>query len=590
MPANEPSKQVRFLFTMIIKYQSDYNSIKRFPDIEINDFSIFTGKNGSGKTHILNAIKLGNIIVDDINPNEILYLDYSGFAYNFQTTTTTETSSKISAWNRLNNQNGNDIMFQLKNTENVIASYKDFIEKIAETKDKPIFELTIDDLSGVENKVAFDTLSQYKAQISNIFDNQNYVNDDIAYSLYDSVVVKSKKFLSTLKQYEFVSLYQKGAIGGRKILSDLSNIFLDYYKKRSRNVWAKAEGKKSLDDKEFILINGLPPWELVRSILDSFDLGFKINDPSEEDTDPYDGSFQIKFKNVRRGNTNVPWEALSSGEQILITLVNAIYTSNKKGKLPKLLLLDEIDGPLNPSILRKFIEYIENSFVQKGIKTIIATHSPSTVALAPDNSIYAINTLSEIPINNVDVNKAIRLLSEGFITLADLLQLEKITASKIIISEGRNYNYIERAKQYCYSKEDLDILRIKSMGSNNLRVLFDFIRIFNKQKEFIFVWDYDYRFDNNEGKARDLGKIKNSSDKNNRVFIFERNSKGKILDGIENLFCEDNIASYEGNIENGKLTNKARFQKYILSRNKKADFKNFEKLFIFINSRNTSNI
>ena len=53
-----------------------------------------------------------------------------------------------------------------------------------------------------------------------------------------------------------------------------------------------------------------------------------------------------------------------------------------------LLLFDEIDAGLHLSMIRNLMDLIENYFKPKGIKIILTTHSPSTVALAPESSIY----------------------------------------------------------------------------------------------------------------------------------------------------------------------------------------------------------
>ncbi|WP_462172994.1 AAA family ATPase [Pseudoalteromonas xiamenensis] len=46
---------------MKLTFKSQHLSIKAFPDIEIPPFTLITGVNGAGKTHLLRAINLGNI-------------------------------------------------------------------------------------------------------------------------------------------------------------------------------------------------------------------------------------------------------------------------------------------------------------------------------------------------------------------------------------------------------------------------------------------------------------------------------------------------------------------------------------------------
>ena len=64
---------------MKIKFKQKYISIEEFESIDVNDFTILTGKNGSGKTHFLNAIKQGSIEIEGIQKSEIVYYNYNDF-------------------------------------------------------------------------------------------------------------------------------------------------------------------------------------------------------------------------------------------------------------------------------------------------------------------------------------------------------------------------------------------------------------------------------------------------------------------------------------------------------------------------------
>ncbi|MBL1220202.1 AAA family ATPase [Chryseobacterium sp. L7] len=60
-------------------HESPYLSLIKKEDYILKDFSIITGINGSGKTHLLNAIDQGNIMVRGINPSSITYYNYNHF-------------------------------------------------------------------------------------------------------------------------------------------------------------------------------------------------------------------------------------------------------------------------------------------------------------------------------------------------------------------------------------------------------------------------------------------------------------------------------------------------------------------------------
>src|SRR5688572_11548238 len=99
---------------MKIEFISEYKSVKKFDSFEMDDFSFLTGKNGSGKTHFLLAIKEGAIRVESISQDEIMHFDNSSFIFNFLTKT--DDSVKRNAWQQV--QNAQNHFSDLKSYEN----------------------------------------------------------------------------------------------------------------------------------------------------------------------------------------------------------------------------------------------------------------------------------------------------------------------------------------------------------------------------------------------------------------------------------------------------------------------------------------
>jgi ABC-type Mn2+/Zn2+ transport system ATPase subunit len=545
-------------------------------------------------------------LIEGINTHEILYLSYLDFAQNFQTRT--DRVEQINTWKRFNDNSG-DVLFALRQQWDVMSPYKDIIEHSARIVNKPIFKLSAEDLQTNDNNIrnrAFESIQTTRNALDATINQEHLKRDSVAQSFVDSILKKTKTLPSNIQESEFYSMFQKTVFGNSKILSDLSQIFFEYYKNIDRNERKERKGKAYLNQEDFIKKFGQKPWDLIRNIFTGFGLHFDINDPLQEDIDPIDGSFQIEFKNLDRSSKSINFEDLSSGEQILITLINAIYTAGSREGLPKLILLDEVDSPLNPSIIEKFISYISENFVTNGIMVIIATHSPSTVAFAPEYSVYLVNTKDTEPLAQTNNNDAINKLSEGFITLSEVMNFEKIPQSKIIISEGKNYKYILRAKEvFANQDNDLTVLGLNIGGTGQLRTLFEFMRNFNTSKVFIFAFDCDYKYkeirDDNgafvkdesgiqQYENRNLESIKTSANLNNKFFIFPENSDSPSSRGIENLFNTESSNSYSGEFDQKTPKNKKSFEKYILDRNNGNDFANFQSLFNFINENNITNI
>ena len=106
--------------------------------------------------------------------------------------------------------------------------------------------------------------------------------------------------------------------------------------------------------------------------------------------DHRDAPFELKLIN-NFNQAKVKFSELSSGEKVLISLVFALYNTKFDVEFPKVLLMDEPDASLHPSMTKQFLDVIQKVFVQdKGVKVILTTHSPSTVALAPEEAIFIV--------------------------------------------------------------------------------------------------------------------------------------------------------------------------------------------------------
>jgi hypothetical protein len=77
--------------------------------------------------------------------------------------------------------------------------------------------------------------------------------------------------------------------------------------------------------------------------------------------------------------------------------------------------MDEPDAHLHPSMTNQFLRVIKNVLVEKhGVRVIMTTHSPSTVALSPDDSIFVMSKATEIS-RPSSKNSAISLLTSGIV-------------------------------------------------------------------------------------------------------------------------------------------------------------------------------
>lgn len=172
----------------------------------------------------------------------------------------------------------------------------------------------------------------------------------------------------------------------------------------------------------------MPPWDFVNTSLRAAGEGFTIDSPDRFSLDPYRPTLR-KFGS----NAEISFDGLSSGERVLMSFAFAVYYANDARQSisrPKLLLLDEVDAPLHPSKCRSLLSTIQQVLVQGyGLKVIMATHSASTVALAPEESIHVMRP-GQPGVHKVSKDAALSDLTDGVPTLS-------------IFYEGRRQVFVE---------------------------------------------------------------------------------------------------------------------------------------------------
>ncbi len=564
---------------MKIKFKEKYLSIDQFNDVELPDFTILTGVNGSGKSHLLQAIEQAKIEVEDIGKSDIVHFNYETFrlenegrfnAYQF-------TTEKDAAWN----------IFE-QYVKNSSTSWKnelgeDYIKivKLATDKYKNIWDLHKKDFSD-NNFAAYEKLLRYKQNFRNLFrDNNNLKNNQQAKALF--VLIKQLSYsIDEITRQDFNDLYKPFDFKNDFLPLQLGKVIWNYYVKFNQNQSNELQNSKYrknypvLGKEDFIRKYGEKPWDVVNKILEAFDsLDYRINSP--EGTDPYD-NYQLKLAHTKREGLEVDFDALSSGERVLMALVASVYKTSTDKHFPSLLLLDEVDTSLHPSMMQNLLDVINDIFLSRGVKVILVTHSPTTIALASDDSIYVMNKEGRDRIVKTDKNKALSILTEGFATLDEGIKLfDQISRKKLtVITEGYNTGYIRKAINYfgLTIKKDVEIISgIESRsGKEQLKVLFEFFIRAPHDDQVIFVWDPDMT-------------AEMSGQNNTTPYVLGKNENNqKVTTGIENLFSEslfdDKFYVEKPKADGGyhKSLDKNKFKTHILAIGTKNDFEQFKPL------------
>lgn len=357
------------------------------------------------------------------------------------------------------------------------------------------------------------------------------------------------------------------------------------YQKLNENTF---EIKNKVKQKCTERYGGQTPWEVVNSFLNTFsNFDYEISHPDELDLENYSNQEGLGFTPVlkdEKRNLSIPYSQLSSGEQILFSLALCLFKSKSDNMFPKLLLLDEIDATLHPTMIENLFNVIQELFIKNGTKVILCTHAPTAIALAPKDTVYLVNKEGTDRIVKSDKKNALSILTQGFATLEEGLQLADQLSNKelVIITEGKNVNYIKKATEFFSEdfKDKIDILEgIESFtGKEQLKLFWELFSSIPHDNKILFVWDPD---------AENYGKLETKN--KTYAYSFPKNLENHLVEGgIENLFDEKLFEEFTVTITDNS-TQKTRtefnarkyknnFLEKMMSENE-TTFKNFKPLF-----------
>jgi len=587
---------------MKLEYKNDYQSIKKFDSIELPQFTILTGINGSGKTHLLKAIESGDAQIDSIEDTiDITYFDHIEFRVknegelnSFQLRQERKAvwdffeTSNLTKFGILKNQ-----LKSIKSNSFPLIPDSEKIANISKQKNKPILSLTAED---VGEESLFEKLMNYKKRYKELFSHPELIKQQNL----SSIIFISKKynsFLDEIKFDEFMNLFEPIFLKENLLPIQIGRIFLEYrmkeFEEASSNFQKLNENtfeiKSKVKQKCTERYGGQTPWDVVNSFLNTFsNFDYEISHPDELDLDNYSNQEGLRFTPVlkdEKRNLSIPYSQLSGGEQILFSLALCLFKSKSDNMFPKLLLLDEIDATLHPSMIENLFNVIRELFIKNGTKVILATHSPTTIALAQEDTVYLVNKEGPNRIEKSDKKNALSILTQGFATIEEGIKLfDQLSKKEIsIITEGKNTEHIKKAREFFAgnNKEKIDVIVGAESGSGDrqLKTIFDFFKLVDHDNKILFVWDCDannYRTLPEENKTF--------------RFVFKKNDANSLIpNGIENLFDAKYFQEFKKEItdEKGEIIqieyhlDKEKFKNKILQEGQD-EFKNFKPLFDYI--------
>ncbi|MES2265562.1 MAG: ATP-binding protein [Bacteroidota bacterium] len=348
---------------MRITFNGKFKSITDFVWENIPDFVVITGPNGSGKTQLL----------------ELIFDTVTNSKQNFQRVNFENVSFKPIEVTFLQGE------WHLQNTRHV-------------------------DLAILQSN-SNNRFSQFNSERGSNFHSLNQQGKYKFLAAIEDVKTKSGKEYAQITADDFNKFFPDFFIEQDNELSQkISETFYNY---RLSEIELLAQ---QVHPNQIVERIGEKPWEVLKAILKEAKLPFVINDPSNSG---FRDKFKLQLSNSVT-NENIEFTDLSSGEKVLISLMFYLYSSQEKAVFPKLLLLDEPDAHLHPSMSQQFLNVIKNVLVDKfKVKVIMTTHSPSTVILAPVDSIYEMSKEEPRIKKSPSKNHSVSLLTAGLVYVGE---------------------------------------------------------------------------------------------------------------------------------------------------------------------------
>lgn len=432
-------------------------------EFELSDLTVLTGKNGSGKSHLLEAINNGDakIFDDGKHLDRIIYIPFGGL---------------------------NPQVTEQGTQQEIVNTYKNFWTNVQ------ALQQYVRAHTANGGNIDHATANWLKSNVGVSKAINNLCRKIEASSVLD--ITES----DVLKFVRFSELSNSSLFN-----SQFAQIFKAYNVRLQKNEYNeflhKVKGRdcKYLTSEEFEVEYGPKPWVLVNDILRNAGLSYKVSDPESIELE---ADFILRLVDVDR-DLQISVNDLSTGEKVLMSLALAIYNSNDGGSKTDVLLIDEPDAALHPHFSKLLINTINDSIVNLAkTKVILTTHSPSTVAMCPYNSVYQISKDSKAP-EMISVARALEVLTEGI----PHLKVSMESRLQVFVESKYDVAYYERmhnllSREYKYLKTPLFLaphsgtsncgdvvaisMRLHEFGNDLVRGIIDYDGV-NEGKYPVFV-------------------------------------------------------------------------------------------------------
>lgn len=347
-------------------------SIEPTEEFRLHGFSIIVGSNGSGKSHLLEALSDSS---------------YSTIRWRGRTLTN-RSLVRFGQFQAAASDSGADNA-DTQFLDQVWRVYDSFRMTHRKNRDQPHIQALLMQQFGEKNQRGF----------------------------MERVASNTSKDLFSLSFSDLQSEFDFRELGMDDFFkTNLTMLFASYEKARLAHLFRgflrnREGGKGSIEDadKEFAKKFGPPPWRTLDEYFELLGLPFECVPPP---SDTLNLRYRFSIRHQKSGIEMGPKE-LSNGERLLVSLALLLFGRESNVAKPDLILMDEPDLGLHPSAVRILIRTLKSEvFDREAIPFVITTHSPVLVSLAQESIVYLKNHDSTAP-QPVDMAGGLASLQEG---------------------------------------------------------------------------------------------------------------------------------------------------------------------------------
>ena len=556
---------------MKIELRRSYLSITELECPELPDIAVLTGQNGAGKTQLLEALEGGEAAVPGIGRNSIELYDLASFQPNSFTGNASITLARATAEHYLESHEGKPLIDVARE---IYQQFKTRHENLLGKDERDAFErdlrrriLRVPDFSSFptghskgadtyENSLRDHVWVPLKERARETWSSGNRQRDGFRGDPTALITLAMKQSRKLPHEVTREDMSRAALFAGNVIANRISQVFSEY--KRRQYEWAHTQFETrghavSLDD---VLAEYSkrypPPWETLRDVIarmrevtgESCLFDFEFSDPAHISlgiSNFREFKFGTEMTNMTTGE-QYGVDSLSSGEKILMTLCLAAFNQRLGGRRPKLLLLDELDAMLHPTMIRALVEVLKSLFVEQGSKVVMTTHSPITLAALPEAEVFRLDREgTKVRLVSTSTAEAVEELSEGLATVDAGLRIAALAgdAEVTILTEGHNARHLQRWVELNFPKgvQLFDKLPAHTCDSQ----LFSYglmLGAMQPETHFVVVWDCDA-----SKRAQELAKLLPINAKVT-PFAFRKRDNRIAKGGIENNYDEEILAPY----------------------------------------------